>query len=227
MKLRQNQISLITKIFIDLFSNLEKVFQCFENTRIRRIAVLLGATIATPKEVHFIDLPRRLLMKQENGAVSNPFASDRSLTQMFRTLFIKSSCKTWPCISPTNITVLLLMRRDCKSEWFLPKTCYVLPHCNNEVIYRLTHSLNTSLGTPINDLKSRGRYTCMCPFDVYESPMTGPQNCKAGQLPPNNCASVPTSGVYKQKMDVGSDTEEDDDLIWFQMPVSAKGILNL
>jgi len=227
-QLKENQILKITKTFGELFERLEAIFVSVEKIKIKRIAVILGATLFTPKEIHCIEFPV-LFEPSVRFPLTDQPPPRRCITQMFRALFIASNNVTWPKIYPTNIIILVEMKRDCKVDWFLPKMSYTLPNQG----YTITYKIMTPTGTP-NVSAPNYRSTTDCgissirpEFEIYESPQIGPRS--QPDITTNAVDAHLINGIGDLNISASrspSVCTEVDDYIWFQMPNNVKGFVS-
>lgn len=134
---------------VDLVSKVEEtkryVCQAFHVCpEIQKVAVLIGATIVSPKEVFVIHLPPL------NPDADNLSGKDCVKT-LFRQLIMQDPLGNVKQISPTNIFLLLYAPRKSELSWFLPKLTYKLPARGMHFEFHLqskcgqgTHDLSTN-----------------------------------------------------------------------------------
>ena len=100
---------------------------------ITQVAVLLGATIVSPKEIYLLQFPA-LSPEADN------LSSKEAVKTLFRQLVSQDPLSHIKAIPITNMSVLINAPRKSTCSWFLPKDSYKLPNRGNQFHFNLLSS---------------------------------------------------------------------------------------
>lgn len=148
---------------VDLVSKLEEtkryVCQAFDVCpEIQKVAVAVGATAVSPKEVFVIQLPPL-----------NPDADNLSgkacVKTLFRQLIMQDPLGNVKQISPTNISLLLYAPRKSELSWFFPKPTYKLPVRGRQFEF----NLQSKCGQGTHDLSINFSIVELSGFEPFDS----------------------------------------------------------
>ncbi|XP_053385550.1 uncharacterized protein LOC123526237 [Mercenaria mercenaria] len=148
---------------VDLVNKLEetkqKVCQAFDICpEIHKVAVAIGATAVSPKEIFVIQLPPL-----------NPDADNLSgkacVKSLFRQLIMQDPLADVKQISPTNISLLLYAPRKSKLPWFYPKPTYKLPVRGKQFEF----CLQSKCGQGSHDLSTNFSIVELSGFEPFDS----------------------------------------------------------
>jgi hypothetical protein len=148
---------------VDLVSKLEEtkqnVGQAFDICpEIDKVAIAIGATAVSPKEIFVIQLPPL------NPDADN-LSSKACVKSMFRQLIMQDPLGDVKQISPTNISLLLFAPRKSHLSWFYPKPTYKLPVRGRQFEF----SLQSKYGRGSHDLSTNFSIVELSGFEPFDS----------------------------------------------------------
>ena len=119
----------------DALSKVEEIVKQVKNAfelcpEIRQVAIVLGATTVSPKEIYVIQFPP-LSPEADN------LSSKESVKSLFRQLITQDPLGHIKAIPVTNMSVLVNAPRQSLFSWFLPKATYKLPNRGNQFHFNL------------------------------------------------------------------------------------------
>ena len=102
---------------------------------IRQVALVLGATTVTPKEIYVVQFPP-LSPEADN------LSTKECIKCLFRQLIMHDPLGHIKSVPITNITVLLNAPRHSSFTWFLPKALYKIPDRGNQFHFNLCSNVD-------------------------------------------------------------------------------------
>ena len=126
---------------------------------ITQVAVLLGATTVSPKEIYLLQFPP-LSPEADN------LLSKEAVKYLFRQLVTSDPLGQIKAIPITNMTVLINAPRNSSCSWFLPKDSYRLPNRGNQFHFNL---LSTTDVHGSQDLSRDFSVIDLSGFEPFES----------------------------------------------------------
>ena len=144
MKITDRNLSSIKSLLNSLKNTSEQLNSQFhlKGCKIKEIAILIGATIISPRLHVRVEFPSDVLSSQDHHEYKH--ASRKPLLNLMRSMLECSEFQdalTSP-LHPTN-TFVLIQKSDSNavSEFFLPKPQYIPPiHTSNYFVIKLQHS---------------------------------------------------------------------------------------
>lgn len=110
-----------------LDETIQRITEAFEYCpEIQKVAVSVGATTASPKELYLINMPP-LNPEAEN------LSGKACKKTLFRQLLAEDPLRHIKQISPSNIMIFLLAPRHSGLSWFFPKPTFHIPTRGNKV----------------------------------------------------------------------------------------------
>lgn len=194
-----DQVRLVKSVS-NLFEIIQNVFASGEI--INQVLIVLGASIVSPKDTYLVSFPTEFY---EGRTLSR----QTCVSHLFSTLYTEDFMGTSkPMNSCMNLFVLVHAPRKCNHRHLnlTPRLTYKVPvigaHYTLNMVFRgsAVKQTNSSFNVAADDLDISGIY----PLD------------KSGlDVVPDAC----TPG----KPDTSSTTNEDQDFVWFEVPVAVKG----
>ena len=127
-RLQQKKIEDAIRNVDELVKQVRHTFEiCPEITQ---VAVVLGATIVSPKEIYLLQFPP-LSPEADN------LSSNEAVKTLFRQLVSQDPLRHIKAIPITNMSVLINAPRNSSCSWFLPKDSYKLPNRGNQFHFNL------------------------------------------------------------------------------------------
>ena len=135
---RKNGYKKATDFVQKLDESLQRITEAFEICpEIKKVAISVGATSASPKELYLIHLPP---LNPEAENLSGNFC----VKVLFRQLLSEDPLRDMKPISPTNIFIFLLAPRQSSLRGFFPKPTYRIPVRGNRVQFHLQSNCGQS-----------------------------------------------------------------------------------
>ncbi|XP_074652237.1 MAD2L1-binding protein-like [Tubulanus polymorphus] len=208
--------------FESVIRNLESAFKCCH--KIEQILVLLGGTVVNPKEIYVIKLPTPGTYE---GKLLNMKPCIRNFFRKIITSDLFGDLKLLPT---TNLYVLIQAPRNAKIEWFLPKLTYNFKHPSRGRVLTLSISSNCIVHETELTLGNASAFEISGVEPLLDGTLDNGVNTSLYDNLSNLCINdgstsdeLSCENMAVQLLNNTTSNEIDDELIWFQAPVSVKG----